>query len=84
MMHSRTGAFFVFDLSPFVVKIDNDRIPLTHFLTKICAIIGGVVSVRCLGSAILFLCCSYCSQCFICTLLRSPASSIRSCTTRCT
>lgn len=40
------GSFFVFDLSPFVVKVDNDRMPLTHFLTKICAIVGGVVSVR--------------------------------------
>jgi hypothetical protein len=39
------GTFFVFDLSPFMVKIDNDRMPLTHFLVKICAIIGGVVSV---------------------------------------
>ncbi|GAB9465248.1 hypothetical protein Gpo141_00002662 [Globisporangium polare] len=39
------GAFFVFDLSPFVVKVDNDRVPLTHFLTNICAIVGGVVSI---------------------------------------
>lgn len=36
----------MFDLSPFVVKVDNDRVPLTHFLTNICAIVGGVVSVR--------------------------------------
>lgn len=35
----------MFDLSPFMVKIDNDRMPLTHFLVKVCAIIGGVVSV---------------------------------------
>lgn len=41
-----TGAFFVFDLSPFMVKVENDRVPFTHFLVKICAIIGGVVSVR--------------------------------------
>ncbi|RLN58371.1 hypothetical protein BBJ28_00014578, partial [Nothophytophthora sp. Chile5] len=40
------GTFFVFDLSPFMVKIENDRVPFTHFLTKICAIVGGVVSVR--------------------------------------
>lgn len=40
------GAFFVFDLSPFMVKVENERVPFTHFLTKICAIIGGVVSVR--------------------------------------
>ncbi|TYZ58277.1 hypothetical protein PybrP1_007521 [[Pythium] brassicae (nom. inval.)] len=44
-MSALPGAFFVFDLSPFVVKVDNDRVPLTHFLTNICAIIGGVVSI---------------------------------------
>ncbi|TMW65761.1 hypothetical protein Poli38472_008403 [Pythium oligandrum] len=39
------GTYFVFDLSPFMVKVENDRVPLTHFLTKICAIVGGVVSI---------------------------------------
>lgn len=29
-----------------MVKVENDRVPFTHFLVKICAIIGGVVSVR--------------------------------------
>jgi hypothetical protein len=45
-MSALPGAFFVFDMSPFMVKVENDRMPLTHFLTKICAIVGGVVSVR--------------------------------------
>lgn len=45
LMTSLPGTFFVFDLSPFMVKIENDQMPLTHFLTKICAIIGGVVSI---------------------------------------
>ncbi|KAF1332745.1 Endoplasmic reticulum-golgi intermediate compartment protein, partial [Globisporangium splendens] len=44
-MSALPGTFFVFDLSPFMVKVDNDRVPLTHFLTNICAIIGGVVSI---------------------------------------
>lgn len=44
-MTALPGTFFVFDLSPFMVKVDNDRIPFTHFLTKICAIIGGMVSI---------------------------------------
>ncbi|GLD92030.1 hypothetical protein PINS_up000563 [Pythium insidiosum] len=44
-MSALPGAFFVFDLSPFMVKVENDRMPFTHFLTKICAIIGGVVSI---------------------------------------
>lgn len=44
-MSALPGAFFVFDLSPFMVKVENDRVPFTHFLTKICAIVGGVVSI---------------------------------------
>ncbi|KAF4322422.1 hypothetical protein BBO99_00000258 [Phytophthora kernoviae] len=44
-MTSLPGTFFVFDLSPFMVKVENDRVPFTHFLTKICAIIGGVISI---------------------------------------
>ena len=40
------GTFFVYDLSPFMVKVENKRMPLTHFLTKVCAIVGGVISVR--------------------------------------
>ncbi|KAF1778815.1 Endoplasmic reticulum vesicle transporter, C-terminal [Phytophthora cactorum] len=43
-MTSLPGTFFVFDLSPFMVKVENDRVPFTHFLTKICAIVGGVIS----------------------------------------
>ncbi|KAL7679707.1 putative endoplasmic reticulum vesicle transporter [Plasmopara halstedii] len=44
-MTSLPGTFFVFEISPFMVKVENDRVPLTHFLTKICAIIGGVISI---------------------------------------
>ncbi|KAG2767464.1 hypothetical protein JG687_00012119 [Phytophthora cactorum] len=44
-MTSLPGTFFVFDLSPFMVKVENDRVPFTHFLTKICAIVGGVISI---------------------------------------
>ncbi|KAE8983704.1 hypothetical protein PR003_g23936 [Phytophthora rubi] len=44
-MTSLPGTFFVFDLSPFMVKVENDRMPFTHFLTKICAIVGGVISI---------------------------------------
>ncbi|RQM18538.1 hypothetical protein DD237_001692 [Peronospora effusa] len=40
-----TGTFFVFDFSPFMVKVENKRMPFTHFLTKICAIVGGVISI---------------------------------------
>ncbi|CAI5743532.1 unnamed protein product [Peronospora destructor] len=44
-MTSLPGTFFVFDFSPFMVKVENSRMPFTHFLTKICAIVGGVISI---------------------------------------
>jgi len=39
------GVFFIYDISPFMVEISQVKVPFTHFLTKICAIAGGVYSV---------------------------------------
>jgi hypothetical protein len=39
------GMFFIYDLSPFMIEASRTRIPVLHFLTKVCAIIGGVISV---------------------------------------
>lgn len=39
------GIFFVYDLSPFMVEVQRTRPPLSHLLTKLCAIVGGVFSV---------------------------------------
>lgn len=39
------GIFFVYDLSPFMIEVQRSRPPLSHLLTKLCAIVGGVVSV---------------------------------------
>lgn len=39
------GIFFVYDLSPFMVEVHKTRPPLSHLLTKLCAIVGGVFSV---------------------------------------
>jgi len=39
------GIFFVYDLSPFMVEVQRTRPPISHLLTKLCAIIGGVFSV---------------------------------------
>ncbi|CAK4204810.1 unnamed protein product [Aphanomyces euteiches] len=39
------GVFFIFDLSAFVVQVDATTVPFTHFLMRICAIIGGMVSI---------------------------------------
>lgn len=39
------GVFVIYDLSPFTVEISRIAVPFTHFLTKICAIAGGVYTV---------------------------------------
>lgn len=40
------GIFFVYDLSPFMVRVTEHTVPFTHFLTGLCAIAGGVFTVR--------------------------------------
>lgn len=35
------GIFFVYDVSPFMIQVTRRKMPLTHFLTKILAIVGG-------------------------------------------
>eukprot|EP00163_Fabomonas_tropica_P018622 TRINITY_DN33008_c0_g1_i1.p1 TRINITY_DN33008_c0_g1~~TRINITY_DN33008_c0_g1_i1.p1 ORF type:complete len:349 (-),score=97.88 TRINITY_DN33008_c0_g1_i1:77-1099(-) len=44
---SRTlpGVFFIYDLSPIMVKFTETRKSFLHFLTELCAIIGGVFTV---------------------------------------
>jgi hypothetical protein len=39
------GVFFLYDLSPIMVKFTEARRSFTHFLTGLCAIIGGVFTV---------------------------------------
>ncbi|KAH7331841.1 hypothetical protein KP509_20G052900 [Ceratopteris richardii] len=39
------GVFFFYDLSPIKVNFDQTKTPFLHFLTNICAIIGGVFTV---------------------------------------
>lgn len=40
------GVFFVYDISAFMVQLGTKSVPFTHFLSKICAILGGMISVR--------------------------------------
>ncbi|RHY05754.1 hypothetical protein DYB25_008806 [Aphanomyces astaci] len=37
--------FFIFELSAFVVQVDATSVPFTHFLMRVCAIVGGMVSI---------------------------------------
>ena len=39
------GVFFFYDLSPIKVKISQTRSSFMHFLTSVCAIVGGVFTV---------------------------------------
>lgn len=40
------GVFFFYDVSPIMVHYKESRTPLYHFITEICAIVGGAVTVR--------------------------------------
>lgn len=39
------GIFFVYDLSPFSLQISTAQVPLSHLLTRLLAIVGGVFCV---------------------------------------
>ena len=39
------GLFFIYDMSPFLVEVHRTGVPFTHYFTKLCAIVGGVLSV---------------------------------------
>lgn len=48
------GVFFNYELSPLRVRIEEKRRSLGHFLTNVCAIIGGVFTVMGLVDALLY------------------------------
>jgi len=48
------GVFFVYEFSPFLVQKVEKVVPLSHFLTSVCAIIGGVFTVAGMIDAILY------------------------------
>eukprot|EP00128_Syssomonas_multiformis_P010518 Colp12_sorted_trinity150504_noHs@32023 len=48
------GVFFMYDLSPMLVKFTERRQPLLHFLTGVCAIIGGIFTVAGMVDAALY------------------------------
>ena len=43
--HQLPGVFFFYDLTPIKVHITEEKESFTHFLTSLCAIIGGVFTV---------------------------------------
>jgi len=39
------GVFFIYDLSPFMVKVTESKTAFSQFITSVCAIVGGVFTI---------------------------------------
>merc|ERR1712032_1655916 len=48
------GVFLVYEFNPFMVQKSERSVPLSHFLTSVCAIVGGVFTVAGMIDAILY------------------------------
>jgi len=48
------GVFLVYEFTPFMVQKIEKQEPLSHFLTSVCAIIGGVFTVAGMADAALY------------------------------
>lgn len=48
------GVFFMFDLSPIQVTYTEYRTSLTHFLTSLCAIVGGTFTVAGIVDSVIY------------------------------
>lgn len=49
------GVYFVYEFAPMMVKYTEHDRPFLHFLTSVCAIIGGVFSVASLVDSLIYL-----------------------------
>ncbi|CAI5953990.1 unnamed protein product [Closterium sp. NIES-65] len=54
MGHSLPGVFFFYDLSPIKVRFTEQNTSFLHFLTNVCAIIGGVFTVTGIIDAVVY------------------------------
>lgn len=54
--HSRTlpGVFFFYDLSPIKVTYKEDHASFLHFMTHICAIVGGIFTIAGIVDALIY------------------------------
>lgn len=52
--HGLPGVFFMYELSPIMVKFTETRKSFPHFLTGVCAIIGGVFTVAGLVDSLIY------------------------------
>ena len=75
------GVFFFYDISPIRVRIEEKRRSFLSFLTSVCAIIGGVFTVRVAVARSPTSARTRVNDCFRCR--RSWSSSTRLCTGCC-
>jgi hypothetical protein len=54
LLTNASGVFFMYDLSPIMVKFTETKKSFAHFLTGVCAIIGGVFTVAGLIDSFLY------------------------------
>eukprot|EP00397_Hematodinium_sp_SG-2012_P048054 GEMP01054899.1.p1 GENE.GEMP01054899.1~~GEMP01054899.1.p1 ORF type:complete len:296 (+),score=38.47 GEMP01054899.1:482-1369(+) len=47
------GLFLVYEFNPFMVEKREKRIPVSHFLTSVCAILGGVFTVASIANSVI-------------------------------
>lgn len=52
--HTLPGVFFLYDLSPIMIRYTERRKSFTHFLTGVCAIVGGVFTVSSLLDSLVY------------------------------
>jgi endoplasmic reticulum-Golgi intermediate compartment protein 3 len=50
------GIFFVYDLSPFLLQVSTAQVPLSHLVTRLLAIVGGVFCVLGLCDSLWYKC----------------------------
>jgi len=48
------GVFFIYDLSPFMVKVTESKIAFSQFLTSVCAIVGGVFTIAGIVDSVIY------------------------------
>ena len=50
------GIFFIYELTPFSIEIDGSRLPLAHFLSRLCALVGGIFTLFSCVDHVLYSC----------------------------
>eukprot|EP00744_Colponema_vietnamica_P020097 GILI01028528.1.p1 GENE.GILI01028528.1~~GILI01028528.1.p1 ORF type:complete len:386 (-),score=78.63 GILI01028528.1:38-1195(-) len=54
MAHALPGVFFLYDFSPFMVQVTEKHEPFAHFLTNVCAILGGIFTIAGIVDSLLY------------------------------